>query len=117
MQCEKGCDIMLKVEIVMDEEKILREKKYSLEDIYFTLDKAYLGKNLKKLGEGVYADNGSDKDFGSFWNIILGLKKQGWFMTNLKKWLWYNSDDSDDENDFAIDDLLLHYSRQAKIGA
>ncbi|MEG2814018.1 MAG: hypothetical protein RSA79_05390 [Oscillospiraceae bacterium] len=106
---------MLKVEIVMDEEKILAEGKYSLEDIYFTIDKAYAQKNLKKTDKGIYV--GSGKDFCSFWNIILGLKKQDWFMSNVKKWLWYNSDDSDDENDFAIDDLLMHYAKRISVGA
>ncbi|MEG0614124.1 MAG: hypothetical protein RR540_00090 [Oscillospiraceae bacterium] len=81
---------MLKVEIVMDEEKILAEGKYPLKDVYFTLDKVFFSKKLKKLGEGIYCDNGSEQDFANLWVVIFALQEQEWFADNVKKWLWYN---------------------------
>jgi hypothetical protein len=38
------------------------------------------------------------------------LKDEEWFIDNLKSWLWFNSDDSADPNDFSIEDLKAHYS-------
>ncbi len=28
------------------------------------------------------------------------------------KWLWYNSDDGEDESDFTVEDVLYHYDRR-----
>ncbi|MEG2814020.1 MAG: hypothetical protein RSA79_05400 [Oscillospiraceae bacterium] len=107
---------MLKVEIVMDEEKILAEGKYSLEDIYFTIDELFAKKNLKKIDNGVYSDNGSDQDYANLWINISALRKAEWFMSNTKKWLWYNSDDGNDESDFSIEDLKSYFGTNVMVG-
>ncbi len=44
---------------------------------------------------------------------MLGLKEQNWFMDNAVTWLYCNSDDSDDPDDFDEEDLLVHYGKKA----
>lgn len=111
---------MLKVEINMDESKIAKERRYLISDIYTLLDRAFLRSNLKKQsaenGVLVYVGSGSEQDYAAFWKIIWGLSEQSWFIENVKKWLWYNSDEGENENDFSVEDIL-DYCRKKRIGA
>ena len=45
--------------------------------------------------------------------MITTLKNQQWFMEYVVRWIWYNSDDGENENDFAIEDVLKHYTNRA----
>ena len=31
------------------------------------------------------------------------------------KWIWYNSDDGENEKDFAIEDVLYHYTKRMSV--
>ena len=33
-------------------------------------------------------------------------------MDYVTKWLWYNSDDGENEEDFSVEDVLFHYTRK-----
>jgi len=37
-------------------------------------------------------------------------------MKYVVKWGWYNSDDAENENDFAVEDVLKHYSDWSSVG-
>lgn len=40
------------------------------------------------------------------------LKKQSWFMENVTEWRLYDSDESDDPEEFNEEDLLSRYQRR-----
>ena len=62
----------------------------------------------------IYAEirnkNGWRKNYGAFGNIITSLREKTWFMDYVTKWVWYNSDDGENENDYTIEDVLYHYT-------
>jgi len=90
----------------MDEEKILQEKKYSLEKIQNTLDDYFVNQlHVTKSENGFYIGTGAKSDFGNFGLAMWTLGKKAWFMDNVKTWLYFNSEGSDDPNDFAIEDF------------
>jgi len=112
---------MIKMEIRMDDEKILEERKYRLEAVYEAIDKVFGYWNFKgektSSGSVMYKDNGSDRDLGRFFSIVNALKKKEWFMGNVSVWILYDSDDSDSPEDFAMEDLAAHYARKKAVGA
>lgn len=99
---------MIKVKIILDEEKILNENKYSLKKIWGTIDFVYEKAGLICEENGTYRGNGSETDFASHALIIEAFSKETWFMDNIKEWLWYNSDPcySDNENEYSVADIL-----------
>jgi len=94
---------MIKMRIKLDEEKIIREKKYSLNEIKNTLDKIFANAG------GFLDDNGeyTNGTFESFGAILAVLKNSDWFMDNVIEWLWKDSDFSEESTDFEVEDLLL----------
>lgn len=107
---------MLKLVIKLDEGKILADERYKVESIYQALEKVFLNYNLKKTQEPdgtiCFVGNGNPKDYGAFGCIITSLKEKAWFMDYVTKWVWYNSDDGENEDDFAVEDVLYHYTRK-----
>lgn len=99
-------DNMLKIEIEMNEEKVLKEGKYDLNKMYEIIDGAFVRYGIVKLDKGIYRDNGSNKDWANMWVVIFTLTEIDWFINNVSKLMWYNSDYSTDENDFAVEDVL-----------
>lgn len=110
---------MLKLEIKMDENKINREQRYSTDSIYQTLEQTFTRYDLRKESEPdgtvVFYGNGHPKDYGAFGYIITSLKEKAWFMDYVTKWVWYNSDDGENEEDFAVEDVLYHYTKKASV--
>ena len=110
---------MLKLEIKMDENKIEAEKKYNAASIYQALEKAFASYHLRKEsrpdGTIFFYGSGSPKDYGAFGCIITSLKEKAWFMDYVTKWIWYNSDDGAHEDDFAVEDVLYHYTKRASV--
>ena len=97
---------MIKMQIIMDEDKILREKKFSLEKMYGVLDSFFINTlHLKKGKDGFYLGSNARSDFGSFGRAMWTLSEKDWFLDNVKTWLYFNSDDSDDPDDFVIEDF------------
>lgn len=107
---------MIKMIIDMNDDKINAEKKYQSDKIYQTIDGLFHKVGLLHVedaaGSLVYRDNGSEQDYGRFGRIVNTLKKQDWFMDNVKVWLLCDSDDSDNPDDFNEEDLLLHYRQK-----
>lgn len=102
---------MLKTEIVLDEEKIIREGKSDINDIWQKIDNLFTESGLIKLDKGVYRDAGNDGDWAMFGHINIQLFETPWFHDNVKRWLWYNSDNSDDENDFEVEDVIYELEK------
>lgn len=36
-------------------------------------------------------------------------------MEYVERWVWHKSDDGEDKNDFAVEDVLFHYTNRASI--
>ncbi|HKM19175.1 MAG TPA: hypothetical protein VJY14_03835 [Aliarcobacter sp.] len=94
------------IKIVMDEEKILREGKYTLEEIYKNIDDLAEFSRMKKIDKYNYVSkNDTPSDLGCF--AYSNLEEQDWFIDNVKdwfidnvkEWLWLDKEDG-------IDDIL-----------
>lgn len=107
---------MLKLEIKLDENKINKKQLYDVASIYQALDQAFDSYHLKKEietdGTIVFYGSGNSGDYGAFGCIITSLKDKSWFMDYVIKWIWYNSDDGENENDFVVEDVLYHYTKR-----
>lgn len=107
---------MLKLEIKLDDRKIQADHKYSSAAIYGALDKAFSKYHFRRedLADGTlcYYGNGQARDYGTFGHLITTLKDKDWFVPYLVKWLWYNSDDGENEEDFTVEDVLYHYTHR-----
>ena len=107
---------MLKLEIKFNDAQMRAEHKYAPESIYAALDKSFTkyGFRRETLSDGTicYYGNGMPRDYGTFGWLITTLKDKEWFMAYLVKWLWYNSDDGENETDFTVEDVLYHYAHR-----
>ncbi len=105
---------MLKLEMKMDAEQIAQAQKYPLQAVQASVDKAFQTYGFRREaqpdGTICYYGTGAAKDYGIFGRLITTLKDKNWFMPYVTKWLWYNSDDGEDENNFAVEDVSLHYA-------
>lgn len=105
---------MQKLQIVLDDEKVLREHRFSLAKMESAVDSVCVDRyGLVKGVDGFYFDGGRQGAYVDFMSAILALKDQSWFLDNVKTWLWFNSDDSSDPDDFAIEDVKRHYGSAA----
>lgn len=111
---------MLKMVIRMNNDKINIEKKYRLDGIYKTIDNIFFKMGFPRMedasGSLIYYDNGHVKDYGRFGKIVNTLKRQAWFMDNVAVWLLYDSEDTDNPDDFNEEDLLNHYRQKQAMG-
>jgi hypothetical protein len=97
---------MIKMQIQMDKKKIEKDGRYSMSKISGTLDDYLVNQlHFAKGKNGFYMGTGSPDDFGNFGLAMVTLGKKGWFMDNVKTWLYFNSDDSDDPEDYVIEDF------------
>jgi hypothetical protein len=100
---------MIKMQIVMDDDKIAREKRYAVDTIHDALDSYFIGRlGMKKSAGGFYLGTGSGKDFSRFGLAYGILSEKQWFLDNVKTWLYYNSDASYDPDDFVVEDFKEH---------
>ena len=108
---------MLKLKIIMDDEKIAHDGKYEASAVMSAIDTAFKHNGLLKseYEENMYVGIGQPDDYAKFWRIIWSLAEKPWFMENVKEWLWFNSDDGKDENDFSIEDIMA-FCREHHVG-
>ena len=77
------------IKIVMDEEKIIREGKYTLEEIYKNIDDLAEFSRMKKIDKYYYVSkNDTPSDLGCF--VCSNLEDKKWFTDNIKEWLWFD---------------------------
>lgn len=97
---------MIKMQIILDSEKIQCEGKVSASKIQQTVDDYLTGNlGLTKGTDGFYYGDGSSKDFSRFGLAFNTLRKRDWFLDNVGTWLYFNSDASDNPNDFVVEDM------------
>ena len=91
---------MMKMLIELNANKIEEEGKYDLNRINAYLDKMFTKRNMQKDNDNWYING----DFSGCGSLIITLSQKEWFMDNLVKWLWYDTDDE------SMEDLKAHYS-------
>jgi len=80
------------IKIVMDEEKILREDIYDLDEMYKVIDDIAIYAEMKKIDKYYYVSmNNSPVDLGCF--IFTNLEEKEWFINNVSEVIWYDKDD------------------------
>ena len=88
--------IVRSVRIVLDEEKILREGKYKLEDLYAYLDEIAKEEGLTKQDKYTYVGKGDEKDLSRIANFtVLEAIKNEAITRNVKEWLWFENEKID----------------------
>lgn len=88
---------MYRMIIEMDEEKIIKDDEYYVEDVLSVIDSYFEESGIAKIQKGVY-ENSGDRLI-KFLGIITRLSKQEFFVRNVKKWLWYENDEEIVSND------------------
>lgn len=96
---------MKKLVIKMDREKILKDGIYNAGKIESYIDSLFEKEGLVKADEGLYIETGDKSDYARFWAIIMYLKDLKWFCNYVSEFVWYNSDDSNDPEDFYVEDV------------
>ena len=98
---------MMKMEIEIDEEKIIENNEYSVKEVYEKINDIAKNAGITKREKcGLFVGNDDEKDFAHFGIIILDLKNEEWFMLYVKKWIWYVEGEAED--------ILEHY-RQKRV--
>ena len=99
---------MLKLEIR------IRNSCKDIESIEARLDKGFLKYGLIKEvypdGTICYKSTNSKIDYAVFGKLIYALHNKEWFILNVDKWLWYNSDYNKAGSE-CFEDLLFHYTK------
>jgi hypothetical protein len=97
---------MIKMQIILDKDKINREQKYNIDKVQKAIDDYLEGKlAMRRTADGFYYGDGSSKDFSRFGMAFNTLRKKDWFLDNVGTWLYFNSDASSDPEDFVIEDV------------
>lgn len=110
---------MLKIEMKLNEDKIQKDNKYNLESILKKIDCAfgYYDFRKEKLADGTicFYGRGRRHDYASFGRLIINLKNEDWFVSNVTKWLWFNSDRGQSEDDYSVEDILYYFTKKESV--
>lgn len=85
-----------KLEIELDDEKILADDKYSLKDIYEGIRQMFADEGIPEIKTDshmlVFASNKrDDKEFARFGLIETTLIEQDWFLPYVTRLMWYDT--------------------------
>ena len=89
---------LLGTKIVIDEEKVLREKKYKLDVIYEYLDKLAKQCNLIKIDKNTFHAKGDENDLANLGMFVCHYAaKNEWITKNVKEWIWIDTDEGNED--------------------
>ncbi|MDR2715282.1 MAG: hypothetical protein LBB46_00850 [Coriobacteriaceae bacterium] len=101
---------MTKMQILLDEEKIRREKKYNAQKIYAYVDSVFLEKcKLSKDADGYYSGHGENDDLLRFGKANYLLSNKDWFLDNVKVWKFFCNDDTESPDEYVVEDVRDFY--------
>jgi hypothetical protein len=72
---------------------------------------------FQKAHNGFYLGTGNDKDFSRFGIVFTTLRHKEWFAESVKTWLYFNSDASDDPEDYVVEDFTEYFDIKQPIEA
>lgn len=89
---------MMKMLIKLDEERVLRDGKYDLADMWRKIDEQFENGCVKEVqpdGSALYSGK-ADKDYFTCISIAyIRLSSREWFAQYCNKWIWYDNDDNE----------------------
>jgi hypothetical protein len=84
---------MVKVEIVLDEEKVKKEGKYNLDEMYKAIDDLFLSYGADRCeseNKGVaYCSQSGEKDLAVIGGAVSELEDEQWFVNSVTLWQWF----------------------------
>lgn len=88
-------DYRYKIEIELDDEKIIKDGEYELDSIYECVRQMFALENIKEVPSDsrvmTFVSNRYDKDdYAVMWNILAFLFEANWAKPYLIKMLWYD---------------------------
>jgi hypothetical protein len=97
---------MVKMQIIMDREKISRERQYDFAQLSEALDR-FLVDKLKfiKSDNGFYLGTNAHKDYAHCGVAMNRLRRESWFIDNVQTWLFYINNDYGAQDDFSVEDM------------
>lgn len=89
-------DYRYKLEIELDDEKILADNKYVIESIYDSIRGMFADEGIPEIKNNthmlVFASNKTDdKEFARFGLIEGALLESDWFMPYVTRFMWYDT--------------------------
>ena len=106
---------MMKMLIKLDEERVLRDGKYDLADMWRKIDEQFAKYNcIKEVqpGGGVLYSGNPDYDYYTCMGLsYLSLRKQQWFARYCSEWIMY---DNDDDEELPLQDIDLLTKERGK---
>lgn len=85
----------IRVKVVLDEEKIMRENRYDFQKMQAFLDNFFGDYHFKREGN-IYIGPGSKQDYTNAGVICVACGKADWFLDNVLEWRWYIDDEEED---------------------
>ena len=95
----RGRCLMMKMLIQLDEEKVLSDEKYALEDMWRIIDKQFAGecdKEVQPDGSVLYSGNPNKDYYTKIMLAYMSLSDKKWFAEYCIKWIWYDNDDNEE---------------------
>ena len=93
---------MIKMRLELDRSKIIREGIVGLEDLENALARDFSSRGICKDEDGFYVGD----NFGGFAGLISSLWDSELFLSYVSEWKLYDSDMTEDENEFFVEDIL-----------
>lgn len=102
---------MFKESVLLDNDKILKEGKYPIKDIYYTIEKTYTDNGFirdydTKDGAMMFYGIRGAEDFHALSRISCKLRAGNWFMRYVKKWTAYENEQCKYDDDFLEVDVI-----------
>ncbi len=105
---------MMKMLIQLDEERVIRDRKYNLAEMWRVIDAKFITDCVKEYqtdGAALYSGD-PHRDYYTCINLAtMYLKRQKWFANYCTKWIWYDNDD-DEELPYQPIDVLARQRRE-----
>ncbi len=95
MQKEKRNYSLLGTSFVLDEEKILREGRYDLDDVYKTIEEIALKCQMIKIDKNRYHTKDNEHCLADLSIAVDRLANCSWFTLNVKEWIWISQKEGD----------------------
>lgn len=101
-------DNRLGTRIVMNEEKIIKEGIYDLEELYRKIDELAEHAGLIKKDKYTYMCQGNERDLAALGIFnFMNLVEEEWFTRNVKEWIWIDRKEGDTD---LIESCKKHYN-------
>lgn len=89
---------MLGTKIVMDEDKIIKEKRYDLNKIYKILDDTAYNFSFIKQDKFTYIAKDDEESLSNMGRFCFDtLMNSKWFIENVKEWLFLDSEEGNSD--------------------